>query len=41
MTPLDARVIAALKSETGDNYPKRWSGFSVTVGAVMEKQVPI
>ena len=41
MTPVDATVVSILKAETGENYPKRWSGFSATLGSVMEKQLNV
>ena len=41
MTPVDAKVVSILKAETGENYPKRWSGFSATLGSEMEKQLNV
>jgi hypothetical protein len=41
MTPIDSKIVAVLKSETGENYPKSWSGFSVTLGSVIEKELNV
>ena len=41
MTAVDSKIVDMLKFETGENYPKRWSGFSTTLGSVMEKQLNI
>ena len=41
MTPVDSKMVAVLKSETGENYTKRWSGFKLQLGSVMEKQLNV
>ena len=41
MTPVDSKMVAILKSETGENYPKRWSGFKLQLGSVMESQLHV
>jgi hypothetical protein len=41
MTPISFKFVDILKSETAENYPKRWSGFATTLGSVLEKQLNV
>jgi len=40
-TTIEARYVAMLKEGTPDNYPKQWSGFSVTIGSVMAGELGV
>ena len=41
MTPISSKFVEILKSETAENYPKRWSGFATPLGSVLEKQLNV
>lgn len=40
-TPVQPSIISVLKEETPEEYPKRWSGFAVTVGYAAEKTLNV
>jgi len=37
-TPVDSKFVAMIKEATPETYPKRWSGYSETIGGMIEKE---
>lgn len=41
MTPVSASVVALAQEDTPNDYPLKWSGYSVTIGSLMAQNLQV
>lgn len=41
MTPVPAAVVALAQEDTPNDYPLKWSGYSVTIGSLMARNLQV
>lgn len=41
MTPVPATVVALAQEDTPNDYPLKWSGYSVTIGSLMARNLQV
>lgn len=41
MTPVPATVVALAQEDTPHDYPLKWSGYSVTIGGLMARNLQV
>lgn len=41
MTPVPASIVALAQEDTPNDYPLKWSGYSVTIGSLMAQNLQV